>query len=214
MSHHVPTISARRRVIISIICGVLAAVVSGISGHPYLAALIGWDVTALTFMIGLWTHIWDMDEKATAEHALLEDPTRATAYTVLLSASLASLAAVVVILAKASHATGAEEVMFALLGIGSVVVSWLIVHSLYTLRYAVLYFTPPEGGVSFNDDIRPTYSDFAYLAFTLGMTYQVSDTSFGTRKFRRVAISHALFSYLFGTAIVAATINLLAGLGR
>lgn len=214
MRKSISSITARRRVFISIACGLLVGLAVARTGHPYMAGLLGWDVTAITFMIRLWLHIWPMNEKETAEHAMVEDPTRATAYSILLIASLASLGGAGVILAKASHAQGSHEVLLALLGVGSVVVSWLIVHTLYTLRYTVLYFTPPEGGVSFNKDIRPTYSDFAYLAFTLGMTYQVSDTGFETRKFRKLALTHALFSFLFGTAILATTINLLAGLGR
>ena len=87
-------------------------------------------------------------------------------------------------------------------------------HTLYAARYARLYYTPPIGGVDFNDDEPPAYSDFAYLAFTLGMTYQVSDTSLRGRAMRRTALWHALLSYLLGAVIIAATINLLAGLAR
>lgn len=155
-----------------------------------------------------------MDEHATAEHASQEDPTRAMSFAVLLFTSIASLGGTGVIMAQASNAHGSTKVLLALLGVSTVIVSWLLVHTIYTLRYTVLYFSQPIGGVSFNKDIHPTYSDFAYLAFTLGVAYQVSDTAFETRKFRKIALFHALFSYMFGAAIVAATINLLVSLGR
>jgi len=88
------------------------------------------------------------------------------------------------------------------------------VHTIYTLRYALLFYTAPIGGVDFKEHGLPSYADFAYLSLTLGMTFQVSDTDLNTRAFRKTALRHALLSYLFGTIIVATTINLIAGLGK
>jgi uncharacterized membrane protein len=85
----------------------------------------------------------------------------------------------------------------------------------YALRYARLYYSDPVGGIDFNDDDPPSYLDFAYVALTVGMTSQVSDTSLTARRLRRAAIHHALLSYVFGTVVVAMTINIVAGiLGR
>ncbi|MDT5017597.1 MAG: hypothetical protein QOD39_3757, partial [Mycobacterium sp.] len=81
------------------------------------------------------------------------------------------------------------------------------------LRYAMLFYSGPEGGVNFNQPSSPRYTDFAYLAFTIGMTFQVSDTDLRTPAFRATALRHALLSYLFGAVIVATTINLVAGFG-
>jgi uncharacterized membrane protein len=99
------------------------------------------------------------------------------------------------------------------LGVLSVVASWTLVHLIYMLRYADLYFK--EGGaIDFNSNEDPTYQDFAYLAFTIGMTYQVSDTSLKTTGLRTIARQHAIMSYIFGTAIIATVINTVAGLGK
>jgi uncharacterized membrane protein len=68
--------------------------------------------------------------------------------------------------------------------------------------------------VDFNQDDPPRYADFAYLAFTIGMTFQVSDTDLKTTEIRATALRHALLSYLFGSVILAATINLIAGLAH
>ena len=70
------------------------------------------------------------------------------------------------------------------------------------------------GGISFNEDARPSYSDFAYLAFTIGMTFQVSDTDLQNNDIRRLALRHMLLSYLMGAVIVAVTINLVAGMTK
>ena len=80
-------------------------------------------------------------------------------------------------------------------------------------RYADLYYTQ-DGGIDFNGDDVPDYRDFAYLAFTIGMTYQVSDTNLQTKAVRRTALRHALLSYLFGTAIIAVMINVVASIAR
>ena len=98
------------------------------------------------------------------------------------------------------------------LGVASVAMSWATVHTVFMLRYARAYFHKPQGGVDFNEDDPPTYLDFAYLAVTIGMTFQVSDTDLTTKSVRRIATSHALLSYLFGAVIVALTINVVASL--
>jgi uncharacterized membrane protein len=214
MSHHLPSITARTRLIISIVVGIITGILIGLVGHPFLAPLIGWDLAAVVYLLLVWPSLWPMDGRATKEHAAIEDPTRKTSHTILTLAAVASLGAAASVLARDVNGSNTQEALLALLTIFSVVLSWLVIHTLYALRYAVIYYKQPEGGVDFNQAGSPAYSDFAYLAFTIGMTFQVSDTAFNTRKYRKVALSHALFSYLFGTVIVAATINLIAGLGK
>jgi len=82
---------------------------------------------------------------------------------------------------------------------------------MFTLRYAYLYYRDREG-VDFNEDKRPHYRDFAYLAFTVGMTFQVSDTDLKTDAVRSTALRHALLSYVLGAIVLATTINLVSGL--
>jgi uncharacterized membrane protein len=94
-----------------------------------------------------------------------------------------------------------------------VVGAWLVVHTVYTTWYALLYYSHDRGGIDFNQGEPPAYADFAYLAFTLGMTYQVSDTDLQTRPIRATALRHALLSYLLGAVVLATVINLVAGLG-
>ncbi len=58
----------------------------------------------------------------------------------------------------------------------------------------------------------PSYRDFAYVAFTIGMTYQVSDTTLRDPLIRRSVLGHAALSYVFGVIIVAGLVNLTSGL--
>ena len=118
------------------------------------------------------------------------------------------------VLVRASHETGLDKGLLVGLSVASIVLAWSTVHTVYTLRYAHLYYRVKDGGVDFNDSASPCYVDFAYLALTVGMTFQVSDTDLQTTAFRHLALRHALLSYFFGVLIIATTINLIAGLGH
>jgi Protein of unknown function (DUF1345) len=87
-----------------------------------------------------------------------------------------------------------------------------LVHTVFTLRYARAFYAQPQGGIDFNEGDPPTYLDFAYLALTIGMTFQVSDTNLTSKGIRRIALVHAMFSYLFGVVIVGLVINVVASL--
>jgi uncharacterized membrane protein len=164
------------------------------------------------YLFRVWWAIWPMDARETARFALREDPTRALADLLLLTAAVASLLAVGVVLASAAHSTGTGQALRVGLGLVSVVASWGVVHTIYALRYAAIYYSGPDGGVSFNEADPPDYGDFAYLALTIGMTFQVSDTDLQSKQFRRTAVRHALLSFVFGTGVVATTVNLVASL--
>jgi uncharacterized membrane protein len=122
------------------------------------------------------------------------------------------LAAVGLILLRAGSATGGNKAYLITLGVVSVALSWALVHGVFTLRYARSYYGPPVGGIDFNEDDPPSYLDFAYLALTIGMTFQVSDTNLTNKAIRRIALGHALLSYVFGAVIVALVINVVSSL--
>lgn len=155
-----------------------------------------------------------MDGSETEAHALREDPSRAVADKVMLLALVGSLAAVGFMLASSSGESGATQLLSVGFSVLSIVLSWLMLHTLFMLHYAEQYYVVPKGGVDFGVTKSPTYCDFAYLAFTVGMTFQVSDTALSAKNLRKTALKHELFSYIFGTFIVAATVNLVAGLGK
>lgn len=202
-----------RRLAVSAVVGVLAAVVTWALGGATSAPALGWDAAAATFLSWTWWIIWPLDAADTASHATREDPSRATSDVLLLGAAVASLAAVALILAQSGGSKGVAGDLQAGLGVLTVLVAWLVVHTVFSLRYARLYYTGPDGGVDFNQHDKPCYSDFAYLGFTIGMAFQVSDTDLTNRSMRATVLRHGLLSYLFSTVIVATTINLVAGLG-
>ncbi|HEY5222365.1 MAG TPA: DUF1345 domain-containing protein [Microbacteriaceae bacterium] len=176
------------------------------------APIAGWASSCLLFSAWAWIEIWRMDARNTHSHATREDPGRAIADLLMIFASIAALVAIVFVLVEAKSAHGSGRGILAGLAVASVALSWVLVHTLYTLRYARLYYARPEGGVSFNQKQAPRYSDFAYLAFTIGMTFQVSDTNIEDPMIRATILRHMLLSYLFGSVILATTINFVVGL--
>ncbi|MFJ6168235.1 DUF1345 domain-containing protein [Micromonospora orduensis] len=182
---------------------------------PSLAPLAGWDAAALSWLVLVWRKIWPLDAGRTAALAVHEDPNRAIRDVLLLIACSASLLAVGLVVASAHAAPpGLARDLYGGLGVFSVVLSWLVVHTVFAARYARIYYTGPDGGVNFNQPEPPRYSDFAYVAFTIGTTFQVSDTNLTSNEMRRTVLRHSMLSYLFGAFIIAVTVNLLAGLAR
>lgn len=208
---------AMRRAVVVITVGVIVALVLMRFVTWGLAAIGGWDAAALAFLATIWPIIIRADGVRTEHLATREDETRASATVLLLGASLASLLGVGLALSLAGRASGPYRGLLIGAAVLTVVLSWTVVNTVYTLRYADLHFGSRAEGVEFSGSAepqRPDYRDFAYVAFTIGMTYQVSDTAVRDPRIRRTVLFHALLSYLFGVVIVAGSVNLISGLVR
>jgi uncharacterized membrane protein len=208
----VPTI--RRRLGLAIVVGVLAGalVPLGPARGALVHGLFGFVGGGLSFALPLLLHVLGHDAPATRSKVAGRDGDAAWYDVVVILVGLASLAGVGILLVG-GQSRGAAAVVDALIGVGAVAVGWLCVHTVYVLRYARAYYASPTPPIDFNQDEDPTFSDFAYFSFNLGMAYQVSDTDLKTGAIRRVVLGHALLAYLYGTIVIAATINLVAGLG-
>ena len=203
---------ASRRVIAGAAGGCAAAATALAFGAMWsVAALCASDVAALVFIGWVWLSVGRADAAATARLARAEDASPVAAESVLLGAGAASLVVVGFTLSQAGAATAPYRGLLTVLAVVSVALAWASVHTVHVLRYARLYYSEPEGGVDFGGQ-APDYTDFAYLALTIGMTFQVSDTDLTARRVRRVALHHALLSFVFGAVILAITVNSVAGL--
>jgi uncharacterized membrane protein len=190
---------------------VVGAVVTGAVAGVRYGVLAGWMVFAIAFLGITWVTIGPMTAEQTAAHASSEDPLPVLADALVVVAALISLVAVASLLLRDSST---NKDVSATASVVAVALAWASVHTVFTTRYARLYFTGTPGGVDWGGDEPPVYRDFAYLAFTVGMTFQVSDTAVTNRRVRAAVLRHALLSYLFGTVFIATMINLVAGLGR
>jgi uncharacterized membrane protein len=211
---HAPAM--RRTVIVGSI-GLIVAVVLLWFVPWGMAVVAGWDAAAFAFLISVWPIIIRANSSHAAQLATREDETRGSATILLLAASVASLLGVGFALILAGRASGPLKLLLVGFAVLTVVLSWTVVNTVFTLRYADQHFASGAAGIAFGDSDGPegpTYRDFAYVAFTIGMCYQVSDTTVRDRGIRRTVLSHAFISYVFGVAIVGGSVNLIAGLIR
>jgi uncharacterized membrane protein len=201
---------AGRRVLVGFAAGLAATGAAvALEASWSVAALVGLDVAAIVFIAWVWIGVGRSDTEATARIARAEDASRAASEAVRIGAAGASLIVVGFTLSQASHNHAPARGLLTALALMSVALAWSSLHTAYALRYARLYYSPPVGGIDFHGDC-PDYRDFAYLALTIGMTFQVSDTGLTGKRIRRTALHHALASYLFGTVIVAITVGAVA----
>ena len=208
---------AARRALTAFIAGLIVAVVLLPFVTWGLALVGGWDAAAFTVLLAIWPIIIRADSSLAPQLATREDETESSARGLLVSASVASLVGAGYVLHLAGLASGAPRVLLIVAAVLTVVLSWTVVHTAYTLRYADQHFRYKPGGITFgteDDQQHPGYPDFAYVAFTIGMCYQVSDTTLRDPQIRRTALVHAILSYVFAVVIIAGTVNLIAGLFR
>jgi uncharacterized membrane protein len=182
-----------------------------------LALVAGWDAVALTILLTIWPVIIRADSSLAPQLAARQDETEGAARVLLVGASVASLLGAGYVLHLAGRENGAPRILLIGVAVLTVVLSWTVINTVYTLRYADQHFRSKPGGIEFGtDDGRqhPGYRDFAYVAFTIGMCYQVSDTTLRDPLIRRTALAHAIMSYVFGVVIIAGSVNLISGLFR
>jgi uncharacterized membrane protein len=203
---------AMRRAVIILAIGLVVSLMIKAFTDWRLAALGGWDAAAFTFVVVVWRLFGRATAQDTHRRATTEDETRASTGLLLVAISTASLLGVGFVLHMATHSPGPERAWLAGVAALTVALSWTMLNTIYTLRYADLYYGAAGESVDFGAGQHPDYHDFAYLAFTIGMTYQVSDTALRNRTMRRVVLSHAVLSYVFGVVILAGAVNLIAGL--
>lgn len=205
----------RSRLLIALPLGAVAGIVAAFLCPWQLSFLVGWDLAAAFVAGSVWTFIPVLDATATKEVATREDDSHAAADAIMVVACVISLIGVVAGLAHARAHPGPVSSTLTGIAVFTIFLSWFTVHTLFVLRYARLYYANPPGGIEFAQSKEPPdYMDFVYLSFTVGMTFQVSDTGIARRNIRRAVIRHALLSYVFGTLIIGIAINVVGNLVR
>ncbi len=203
--------SGQRRVVVVAFLGVLGGLGAAAVLPVALAALLGWDLAAVALVGWVWLAVGRLDPEQTRSVATLEDNSRVARTVAVVAASVASLLGAGVALAASHDLPRGQRTAVLAACAGTVLLSWLVVQTEFALHYARQYYRNPLGGIDFGRD-QPDYGDFAYLAFTVGMTFQISDTTITNRTIRRTVTRHALLAYLFGAIILAVMVNVIAGL--
>jgi uncharacterized membrane protein len=183
-------------------------------------ALASWIGCALTIILLNWIIILTSHPMEVKKIAKLQDSSRSFLFAFIITASLVSLVAIIFLLKSVKGLSEASRNGHILLAISAVAVSWWLVHTVFTLKYAHMYYDTSTddgkllkaGGLDFPDTKEPDYLDFVYFAFVVGMTFQVSDVVITDRKIRHTCLVHGVISFAFNTAIVALSINVISGL--
>lgn len=216
--HRLVVLAAWKRLTIGLLPAGLLALCTPTGWPPLMRLLAAWDGFALCTLLITWGIILVADVGHIRQVATREDPGRVLSFGAVLGAALASVVAVVVLLSSL-HATAPDPLLLAhvLVGLVGVLTAWLLVHTLFTLRYAHLFYDATrgrtEGGLEFpGGEKEPDYLDFAYFSFVIGMTAQTADVNISDRTLRRLALLHGLLAFGFNTAVVALAINGLASL--
>lgn len=208
-------VRAGTRLIIAVVASALTYVALPHSIALELRVVASWDGFALVALILTWTTILTLTPTQIRTLANAEDPSRAASLFLVLLGAAAALLAVIVLLQESVRMTGMDKTQAIVLAMSAVVLAWALIHTVFTLRYAHMYYDAPDGGTMIEfpglQDL-PDYLDFAYFAFVIGMTAQTADVNIHDRSIRRWALMHGLVSFAFNTAVVALSIGILTSL--
>ncbi|MFI7658646.1 DUF1345 domain-containing protein [Micromonospora parva] len=177
-----------------------------------MTPLVMWTIAAGTILVWVWRACWSASPRRTEQLAEAEQQSRSTDAAILIASAI-SLAAVAEALIRASDQQDVVAVTLVILSVIAVVLAWALVNTVFALKYARLYYRH-DGGIDFKQGDPPAYADFAYVAFTVGMSYAPGENEPTSNRVRRIALGHALLSYTFGTGILAVAVNLVTNLGQ
>jgi len=213
--HMVDRAASHWRLAAGLMAGIFAWAAAKCLGAPRGShLLLGWDCAASVYLLTTWQLFLKADEAEVRSRAAQEDEGAPVLLLIVLAAILASLVAVVDAMIAVKHAGDATKVFIGICAGATLVLSWLVLQSVFVLHYAHRHFGDGKGkgGIEFPGEPPSSYMDFAYLAFSVGATFQVSDNSILTAKLRRLVTAHAAAAYFYNTAILALGINIMAGL--
>jgi len=174
-------------------------------------ALLGWDVAVSCYLAAVAVMMVRSPATEITRHAAGQDEGAFAILLLTVAAALASLGAIFAVLAGiAPSAPGFAY--YVALAIATVTLSWTFTHTIFALHYAYGFYgdRTHARGLKFPDDDKPDYWDFIYFSFVVGMTFQVSDVAVVNKGIRRMVVAHGIVSFLFNTAIVALTVNIVS----
>jgi uncharacterized membrane protein len=178
--------------------------------------LVGWDIGVALYL--LLVH-WTMARCDIARIRLRAAEQDEGAFVILLmtmTATFASLIAIIFALGGSKQAPHEQAAVLIALTVGTILLSWFFVHTIFALHYAHEYYGERRdgiiGGLNFPGDDDPDYWDFLYFSLVIGMTSQVSDVAITSKGLRRVAAMHGVLSFFFNVAVLALTINMVSSL--
>lgn len=214
--------SRNYRLYISVFVALLVFILTKSHVKFSICLTITWVAFAATLLILAWILMLSMHPQNIKANAEKEDSSSYVIFLFVLLAASISLFAIVFLLQTIPNESRRGLSLHIILAIASIACSWTLIHTIFTLRYAHLYYIEEDQnqfdvqqklpGLTFPDEEDPDYLDFAYFSFVLGMTFQVSDVVINSKRIRRLALLHGLLSFVYNTVIVALSINIISGI--
>ncbi len=209
-------LKARPRLVYSVIVGFITFTL--LEGHhPSTRFLMAWSAASLTYLALVFLMMQFFNGKKIASISEHQDDGQLLIYVISLLASVVSLAAIFI------HVGGAEEIPLKDKALGVLMtgatffISWLVLHTAYTLHYAHAYYTYLNDASEFPPLIfvgtrQPSYSDFFHFSIVIGMTCQTADIVIVEPKIRNLVTAHSLLSFIFNATLLGLTMGLVGGL--
>ena len=200
---------SRPRTFIAVAIGIVAFFLMPTSFRLVTRLVVGWDVFAALYLLLAYIMMLRCDVAHIRRSAVLQDDGR---FLILLVTALGAFASLAAIVFELGASKSSPEAL--ILAIVTIVLSWALVHTAFSLHYAHEYYRGKKpGGLQFpSGDARvdADYWDFVYFSFVIGMTAQVSDVGITDKIIRRTAIVHGIISFVFNTALLALMVNIAA----
>lgn len=207
------------RIVISLVTGIIGYFIVPENASSLITIMLTWNVFALCYLILSWIIIIKRPVPEIRKMAKKDDGSAIFVFVLILVSSFASMFTVLLLMLSESSQE-AKNSLYVPVAVAGMILSWFMVHSIYTVHYAHMYYDDDEitgkdaTGLEFPGNGKPDYIDFAYFAFVIGCTFQVSDVEISSSKIRKVALVHSLLSFGLNTFVVALTINLIGGLSK
>lgn len=227
ITKRVNSLNAEKKLLISLAIGLIAYFVFPFEGTSSLTHLLfGWDWFAFCQLLLAWITFYSISPSDIIKQARKQDDNSIVIFFIVLVATCCSLLAVILLLISKSAGPSSQTLRL-IVAIGCMLLSWFLVHSIFAIRYAHIYYAEKKkeegveneessyaGGLNFPDDQEPDFLDFAYFSFTAGMTFQVSDVEVSSKKLRRITFLHSLISFGYNATIIAISVNIIGGLSK
>lgn len=216
MRKHVSETSTRQRLLSGLVTG-LATAALPLPLAWQLRGLLGWIAGVAVYLALAWWLCERFDARRTRERAQAQDEPSVVLFLLMLLATLACVAAIVVMMQQGRGFSGAERTLHIAVSVVALVASWLFIQTIFAFRYAHRYYQEEmrqeaDGpGLKFPGGLDPDYFDFLYHAHVVGMTSQVSDVQVTSREMRRLTLVHSVLSFAFNMLVLALSINVVAG---
>lgn len=207
---------AKRRLVAALVVAAVAFVVQPNSISWHTRAIASWNLATMAYLGLAWTLIGRTDARGTRDHALSQDQSGYLIFLFVVGAACASVVAIGFVVSTNSDLAFWARAWHLALTITALVSSWLLIQTVFAFHYAHRYYAGPHGehaataSLQFPGGREPDYLDFAYYAFVVGMTSQVSDVSVASRSMRRLTMIHGILAFMFNIAVLALSINIIA----